>query len=151
HAGDRAANGDSCAELACRFDIPAELGRHARQHKPLAPGVDEVVVATFQEGKELGLRSDPFWNEQVHDRRVLGDYITGGPCIHSRDEAIGTRLDDGDVALVEPNGADRIYTRRKGASLNTCESDSEVLDEGRVDFDTSGRVILAFIGVPGHQ
>ena len=106
----------------------------------------------FQERQKFDLRTRPLGNEQIHDRRTPGNHITRCPGIHPRDEAIATRLDDGDVALIEFDRADGIEGVGKGAPLYACEADAEVLT------DVLGSIVMpfrrgipAFIGIPGHQ
>ena len=161
HAGtgverlDRARDRRRDRHHAVRPTAPLHAGDeavgHAHQPQPLARSRGEIGLAEPPDAQIFGLRAAPFGQEQVRDRRAGADHVPGRSRIDAAHEPARTRLDDGDVALVEVDRAGDLEGRGKAAHLRRDDPQSQALPRGGIDGDRGGRAGASSVRVSRHE
>ncbi len=132
------------------LDCGDRSGGHAQQEQALTGRASEAHITDPPDGQIFRLCARPFRHQYVGERGACPDHIARRARIDPLDEAASSRLDDGDVALVELDRTGRREARSRRARSRLRDAQAKRLRAAWVDRH-AGLAARRFVGIFGDK
>ena len=149
HAAHRAGDGQHGLHLATALDLRNQCWRHAREAQTLTRRRQQRGITHALERQKLFLRRRPFRHQNIRQRSVGFEHITGRKIVDTLDKARRACLNHRHITLIEPQHPGRHDTGRQHAATDRGQAHTEIFGLPRIN---PQRLRVGFIvGVLRHQ